>query len=183
LISRLEDVITNGDRIVVGVRTPGIDAFRIRQAQDRNYVVFTVRDGRVVAMRDCRDRDEALGDGWHRVTNLDSDDYRRRRRNGGTGAALFAGALLGYVPGDELGSYRRAQQNGVAYPPPRTVNARLTASARPIHSVASGLRLSRAQEASSAPEVDRWLVEVLVLWEAEKRSEQADRRPGRLHLQ
>jgi ketosteroid isomerase-like protein len=60
LISRLEDVITNGDRIVVGVRTPGIDAFRIRQAQDRNYVVFIVRDGRVVAMRDCRDRDEAL---------------------------------------------------------------------------------------------------------------------------
>jgi hypothetical protein len=60
LISRLEDVITNGDRIVVGVRTPGIDAFQLRQAQDRNYVIFTVRDGRVVAMRDCRDRDEAL---------------------------------------------------------------------------------------------------------------------------
>jgi ketosteroid isomerase-like protein len=60
LTSQLEEVIANGDRVVVGVRTPGIDAFRMRQAQDRNYDVFTVRDGRVVAMRDCRDRDEAL---------------------------------------------------------------------------------------------------------------------------
>ena len=60
LTSRLEKVITNGARVVVGVRTPGIDAFRMRQAQDGNCVVFTVRDGRVIAMRDCRDRDEAL---------------------------------------------------------------------------------------------------------------------------
>jgi hypothetical protein len=45
---------------MVGVHTPGIDALRMRQAQDRNYVVITVKDGRVVAMRDCRDRDEAL---------------------------------------------------------------------------------------------------------------------------
>jgi ketosteroid isomerase-like protein len=60
LISRLEEVIANGDRVVVGVRTPGIDALRMRQAQDRNYDVFTVRGGRVVAMRGCRDRDEAL---------------------------------------------------------------------------------------------------------------------------
>ena len=60
LTSRLEKVITNGDRVVVGVRTPGIDAFRMRQAQHGNCVVLTVRDGRVIAMRDCRDRDEAL---------------------------------------------------------------------------------------------------------------------------
>jgi hypothetical protein len=32
----------------------------MRHSQDRNYDVFTVRDGRVVAMRACRDRDEAL---------------------------------------------------------------------------------------------------------------------------
>jgi hypothetical protein len=32
----------------------------MRQAQERNYVVITVTDGRVGAMRDCRDRDEAL---------------------------------------------------------------------------------------------------------------------------
>jgi hypothetical protein len=60
LTSRLEEVITNGDRVVVGVHTPGIDAVRMRQAQDRNYVVLTVRDGRVIAMPDCGDRDEAL---------------------------------------------------------------------------------------------------------------------------
>jgi ketosteroid isomerase-like protein len=60
LTSRLEEVIANGDRVVVGVCTPGIDAFRMWQAHDRTYDVFTVRDGRVVAMRACRDRDEAL---------------------------------------------------------------------------------------------------------------------------
>jgi ketosteroid isomerase-like protein len=60
LTSRLDEVITNGNRVMVGVHTPGIDAFRMRQAQDRNYVVITVTDGRVGAMRDCRDRDEAL---------------------------------------------------------------------------------------------------------------------------
>jgi ketosteroid isomerase-like protein len=60
LTSRLDEVITNGDRVMVGVHTPGIDAFRMRQAQDRIYVVITVKDGRVVAMRDCLDRDEAL---------------------------------------------------------------------------------------------------------------------------
>jgi ketosteroid isomerase-like protein len=41
-------------------RLEEVDAFRMRHAQDRNYDVFTVRDGRVVAMRACRDRDEAL---------------------------------------------------------------------------------------------------------------------------
>lgn len=60
LTSQLEEVIANGDRVVVGVRTPGIDAVRRWQAQDRNYDVFTVRDGHVVAIRACRDRDEAL---------------------------------------------------------------------------------------------------------------------------
>ncbi len=49
-----------GDRVMVVVRTPGVDAYRVRQADDRNYSVFTVRDGRIVALRDCRDRQEAL---------------------------------------------------------------------------------------------------------------------------
>jgi ketosteroid isomerase-like protein len=60
LTSRLEEVITSGDRVVVGVRTAGMDAFRMRQAHDGNDDVFTVRDGRVVALRACRDRDDAL---------------------------------------------------------------------------------------------------------------------------
>lgn len=49
-----------GDRVMVSVRTPGIDAYRMRKANDRNYSVLTVREGRIVALRDCRDRAEAL---------------------------------------------------------------------------------------------------------------------------
>jgi hypothetical protein len=45
---------------MVVVRTPGVDAFRLRKADDRNYAVFTVREGRIVALRDCRDRGEAM---------------------------------------------------------------------------------------------------------------------------
>ena len=60
LKSQLEDVIANGDQVVVGVHTPGLDALRVRQANDRNYDVFTVREGRIVTIRACRDRAEAL---------------------------------------------------------------------------------------------------------------------------
>jgi ketosteroid isomerase-like protein len=42
------------------VRTPGVDAFYGRRGNDRAYSVFTVRDGRIVALRDCCDRQEAL---------------------------------------------------------------------------------------------------------------------------
>ena len=45
---------------MVVVRIPGIDAYRARKANDRNYAVLTVREGSIVALRDCRDRDEAL---------------------------------------------------------------------------------------------------------------------------
>ncbi len=47
----------------------------------------------------------------------------------------------------------------------------------------AGLRLGRVQEASSGLEVDRWFVEMLVLWEGEERGGQAGRWAGRLHLQ
>jgi ketosteroid isomerase-like protein len=56
----LEEVVASGDRVMVVVRTPGVDAFRVRKADDRNFAVFTVRDGKIVALRDCRDREEAL---------------------------------------------------------------------------------------------------------------------------
>ncbi len=56
----LEEVVGRGDKVMVAVRTPGIDAYRVRQADDRNYSVFTVRAGRIVELRDCRDREEAL---------------------------------------------------------------------------------------------------------------------------
>jgi hypothetical protein len=45
---------------MVVVRTPGIDAYRVRKADDRNYSVFTVRERRIVALRECRDREEAI---------------------------------------------------------------------------------------------------------------------------
>ena len=60
LRSRLEEVVGQRDRILVVLHTPGLDAHRVRQADDRNFDVYTVRDGRVVAIRACRDRREAL---------------------------------------------------------------------------------------------------------------------------
>ena len=60
LRAQLEEVVGHGDQVMVVVRTPGVDAYRVRQADDRNYSVFTVREGRIVAVRDCRDRQEAL---------------------------------------------------------------------------------------------------------------------------
>src|SRR5690349_23736502 len=60
LKSRLEEIHANGDQVMVSVHTPGLDALRARQADDRNYDVLTIRDGRIVAMRACRTREEAM---------------------------------------------------------------------------------------------------------------------------
>jgi ketosteroid isomerase-like protein len=60
LRAELDEVAANGHLVMVGVRTPGIDAHYGRSRDDRAYSVFTVRDGRIVALRDCRDRQEAL---------------------------------------------------------------------------------------------------------------------------
>ncbi len=60
LRAQLEEVVGRGDRVMVVVRTPGVDAYRVRQADDRNYDVFTLREGRIVALRACHDRQEAL---------------------------------------------------------------------------------------------------------------------------
>ncbi|HEV8167269.1 MAG TPA: nuclear transport factor 2 family protein [Actinomycetota bacterium] len=60
LRAELEEVVANGDLVMVGVRAPGIDSYYGRRGDDRAYSVFTVRDGRIVALRDCRDRQEAL---------------------------------------------------------------------------------------------------------------------------
>jgi ketosteroid isomerase-like protein len=59
LQAELEEIEGSGDRVMVGVRTPGIDAFYGRQGDDRGFSVLTVRDGRIVALRDCWDRQEA----------------------------------------------------------------------------------------------------------------------------
>jgi ketosteroid isomerase-like protein len=60
LRAELEEVAGSGEMVMVGVRTPGVDAHHGWRRGDRAYSVFTVRGGRVVALRDCRDRQEAL---------------------------------------------------------------------------------------------------------------------------
>jgi uncharacterized protein len=60
LRAELEEVSGSGELVMVGVRTPGVDAHHGRLGDDRAYSVFTVRDGRIVALRDCCDRQEAL---------------------------------------------------------------------------------------------------------------------------
>jgi ketosteroid isomerase-like protein len=60
LRAELDDVVINGELVMVGVRIPGVDAHHGRRGDDRAYSVVTVRDRRIVALRDCRDRQEAL---------------------------------------------------------------------------------------------------------------------------
>jgi ketosteroid isomerase-like protein len=55
----LEQVIASGDKVILVMRTPGVDQYRQRQADDRTYDVVTVRDGIIVRLHACRDRGEA----------------------------------------------------------------------------------------------------------------------------
>jgi hypothetical protein len=55
----VEELAASGDKVMVIVHTPGIDRQRAWQADDRNFLVLTLRKGRVIAMRACRDRAEA----------------------------------------------------------------------------------------------------------------------------
>jgi ketosteroid isomerase-like protein len=59
LRSELEEVIAAGEHVIVVMRTPGLDGDRHWQAGDRTYDVVTVRDGLIVGLHGCRDRDEA----------------------------------------------------------------------------------------------------------------------------
>jgi ketosteroid isomerase-like protein len=59
LHSHVEEIAACGDKVLVIARTPGIDRQRVRQADDRNFHVLALRHGRVIAMRECRDRTEA----------------------------------------------------------------------------------------------------------------------------
>jgi ketosteroid isomerase-like protein len=60
LTATIEEVHVNGDKVAVVIHIPGLDQLRVRQGDDRNYDVLTFRDGRIVALRACRSRDEAL---------------------------------------------------------------------------------------------------------------------------
>ena len=59
--SELEEIGSCGDKVMVAVHTPGADQHRAWQGNDRNYLVLTLRQGQVVAMRAFRDPDEARG--------------------------------------------------------------------------------------------------------------------------
>jgi ketosteroid isomerase-like protein len=59
LAAQVEEITASGDKVMVVIRTPGLDRLRVRQAGDRNYLVLTLDQQRIIAMRACRDRDEA----------------------------------------------------------------------------------------------------------------------------
>ncbi len=59
LHAQLEEVIAAGDHVMLVMRTPGVDKYRRRQADDQTYDVVTLRDGLIVGLHACRDRDEA----------------------------------------------------------------------------------------------------------------------------
>jgi ketosteroid isomerase-like protein len=59
LVSQIEEIVASGDKVMVVIHTPGIDHARVRQAEDRNYLVLTVSQDRIVRMRACRNRAEA----------------------------------------------------------------------------------------------------------------------------
>jgi len=55
----IEQVLAIGEKVILVMRTPGVDEHRHRQADDRTYDVVTVRDGIIIGLRACRDRGEA----------------------------------------------------------------------------------------------------------------------------
>ena len=59
LASQIEEIASSGDKVMVVIRTSGVDRVRVRQAGDRNFLVLTLDRERIVKMRACRDRDEA----------------------------------------------------------------------------------------------------------------------------
>ncbi|HEV8275510.1 MAG TPA: nuclear transport factor 2 family protein [Streptosporangiaceae bacterium] len=59
LRAELEEVVAAGDRVMLVMRTPGIDEYPHRQADDRTYDIVTVRGGLIIGLHACRDRSEA----------------------------------------------------------------------------------------------------------------------------
>jgi ketosteroid isomerase-like protein len=57
--SEVEEIGSRGDKVMLAVHTPGADQHRAWQGNDRSYLVLTLREGQVVAMRAFRDLSEA----------------------------------------------------------------------------------------------------------------------------
>ena len=58
LVTQLEELEGLDDKVAVILYAPGLDRYRARSADDRNFHLVTVRDGKVVSMQACRDRVE-----------------------------------------------------------------------------------------------------------------------------
>jgi ketosteroid isomerase-like protein len=59
LHGHVEQVVAAGEKVILVMRTPGVDQYQDREGDDRTYDVVTVRDGLIVTLRACRDRGEA----------------------------------------------------------------------------------------------------------------------------
>jgi ketosteroid isomerase-like protein len=59
LRAELEEVIAAGDRVMLVMRTLGIEDYGYRRADARTYDIATVRDGLIIGLHACRDRSEA----------------------------------------------------------------------------------------------------------------------------
>jgi ketosteroid isomerase-like protein len=59
LRAEVEQVLASGEKVLLVLRTPGVDQYRQWQADDRTYFLVTVRSGLIVELHACRDRSEA----------------------------------------------------------------------------------------------------------------------------
>jgi ketosteroid isomerase-like protein len=59
LQAQVEEVVAAGDRVILVMRTPGIDEYLQRRADNRTYDVVTVRGGLIVGLHACHNRGEA----------------------------------------------------------------------------------------------------------------------------
>ncbi len=58
--TQVDEIVSgSGGQVMVVARTPGLDERRTWHNGDRNFLVLTVRDGQIMAMRAFRDRDQA----------------------------------------------------------------------------------------------------------------------------
>jgi len=118
----IEEMTARGNQVMVVLHAPGLDRQRVWQADDRNYLVLTVREGQITAMRTCRDRDEAAAlvqlsesraapDRLVRaVRRAPSRTWAAGRPAGGELAGA-PGPLRGEAGGSGLSSYRRPRVN------------------------------------------------------------------------
>jgi ketosteroid isomerase-like protein len=58
-VSEVEEIASSDDKVMVAVHTPGADQRRAWQSEDHSYLVLTMDQGRIVALRNFRHRAEA----------------------------------------------------------------------------------------------------------------------------